>query len=655
MLSGLEELKPITLNWADTQGLKGEQRLHADNINRWLEDRLPFALMPQTEIGRQNGDWSLYQTSETHQLFAINDRSEEVCEILADWYDSTEARKVRSWAPRKRDGDILRMTYRDIADEHAKRVVELTGIQCRASEIAWDYSDDRNALLTKLSDDEEGLPAEVVARAVISAAEGEITRCRNLYQRMQYNVIVEHAKQVDVAGDDMEIVRAWCKEFRLAQKRYLGDRELLSRLSDRVKADVIDLVRSSGIADDASMLIDPEYADDPYDGVRAQQYMTRAKDALKRLDDAVAERDRLLATSCEEIKWAEVEREIEKVADYWHRSWKKCADELEFGADTRDSTDLRLHSAEFCQDRMCPLCADRMAYKERERMMAAFEHIECEHGDDVTYLFLTLTMPNVKDDELEEALKAIHVGFNDLTHESWWKDAVLGWYRSDEITHTRNAQMIRDGRVWHPHMHVILAVPASYFSDGKYMEQDKIRRAWHRHMIMWGDAEQVDIRRIHDKQSESENKAMTYAARGLKDGLAETIKYTCKTSDYLVRNRDERRRRVEVLHEAMLGTKMHTSGGIIRAALKAIEEQFSDEDDLIHTEALSEEDEGVRAPWLVTSEWMPRLGAYVVTGRVPNVDDDDGISDMPSDEECVHRVQLDLFGDSPGDALGVAV
>lgn len=656
MLSDLEQLKPITINWVDTRGMRGEKRLHADSFNRWLEDRLPFALTPTTEIGRNNGNWSLCQTAETHQIFAFNEC--ETKEILADWYDSTEAKKVRPWAPRKRDGDLLRLTYRNIADAHAGRVVELTGVEIRASEIAWDYSNDRNALLAKLSDDEEGLPAEDVARTVIAAAENEITRWRNLYQRMRYNVVFEHAKQVDVAGDDMQIVRAWCREFRMAQKRYLGGRESMSCVADRVKADIIDLVRKRNgpITEDSAMLIDPECIDEPYDGVRAQQYMMKAKDALKRLDAAVAERDRLCGMSCEEIKYAEIEREIDKVADYWRRSWKKCADDLEFGTDSKDSTDLRLQSGEFCQDRMCPLCADRMAYKERERMMAAFEYIENEHGDDVTYLFLTLTIPNVKDCELDEALKAMHDGFNSLTHESWWKDAVLGWYRADEITHTKKAHLIRAGLVWHPHIHLILAVPASYFTDGKYMEQDKIRRAWHRHMIMWGDAEQVNIKRIHAKQSESDIKATTYATRGLRDGLAETIKYSCKTSDYLVRNREERRRRVEVLHEAMLGTKMHASGGLIKAALKAIEEQFSDDNDLIHTEALTDEDEGVRAPWLVTAEWTPRLGAYVVTGRVRNVDDDDIGMPPVLDQDYVRHVQMDLFGSPPGgDSLGVAV
>src|SRR5699024_12465522 len=75
------------------------------------------------------------------------------------------------------------------------------------------------------------------------------------------------------------------------------------------------------------------------------------------------------------------------------------------------------------------------------------------------FVFLTLTAPNVKADELDDEIKHYNKSFQRLMQRKEVKSAVKGYVRKLEVTYNKE----RDD--YHPHLHVILAVNKSYFTD----------------------------------------------------------------------------------------------------------------------------------------------------------------------------------------------
>ena len=61
---------------------------------------------------------------------------------------------------------------------------------------------------------------------------------------------------------------------------------------------------------------------------------------------------------------------------------------------------MKVHKADFCKNRFCPMCAWRKANKDALAISVMMEYIVDEEEKD--FLFLTLTAPTVPADQLEE-------------------------------------------------------------------------------------------------------------------------------------------------------------------------------------------------------------------------------------------------------------
>jgi len=166
---------------------------------------------------------------------------------------------------------------------------------------------------------------------------------------------------------------------------------------------------------------------------------------------------------------------ILKGSDTSHQKQSKriteCAQNLEFGwvlvPNGTGEVKLRLKYAQFCRVRHCPICQWRRALMWVSRFFDAFPRIYAAYPD-MRYIMLTLTVRNCSISELKAVVSNMSKSWERLTKR---KDfPALGFVRSLEVTRGDNGSC-------HPHFHILLAVPPSYFSRN-YLSKDKWAVLW---------------------------------------------------------------------------------------------------------------------------------------------------------------------------------
>lgn len=230
---------------------------------------------------------------------------------------------------------------------------------------------------------------------------------------------------------------------------------------------------------------------------------------------------------------------------------KACANSLEYGWVENDANQffLKLKTAQFCRVRFCPVCQWRRALMWTSRFFDAFPRIH-EDFPTMRYLFLTLTVANVPVTELRETVTSMVKAWKRLSERKSFP--ALGFVRSLEVTKEKDLfetvdvwsdskkqfikkptkKIIRKARAdyCHPHFHILLAVPASYFNGRNYKSKDD----W---ALMWQKALRVDYKPVVDVRivkpkdldvGESSEKA---ALDAIMSAVTETVKYSVKPSD----------------------------------------------------------------------------------------------------------------------------
>ena len=171
----------------------------------------------------------------------------------------------------------------------------------------------------------------------------------------------------------------------------------------------------------------------------------------------------------------------------------------------------KLHRSNNCEHRFCPVCTWKKARKNALKISILMQYLKKEENKE--FLFLTLTAPNVRDDELNDEIKHYNKSFQRLMQRKEVKVVVKGYVRKLEVTYNKD----RDD--YHPHFHVILAVNKSYFTDKNYYIN---RNRW---LELWQQSTknplitQVDVRRVKHTENKKE--------------VSEIAKYSAKDSDYL--------------------------------------------------------------------------------------------------------------------------
>lgn len=175
----------------------------------------------------------------------------------------------------------------------------------------------------------------------------------------------------------------------------------------------------------------------------------------------------------------------------------------------------KLTNANFCKDRLCDGCQMRRALRCFAVTTKIMHCIRQEHPN-YEYIFLTLTVPNIVLNEVGDELDLMFTAWNRLNNRTEVKKATKGYLRSLEITYNHQRQD------YHPHFHVLLVVPKSYFTGKYYIKRDRWLDLW-KEATGYPNITQVDVRKVKDLTSDEER------AEGI-DGIAKACAEICKYS-----------------------------------------------------------------------------------------------------------------------------
>lgn len=199
-----------------------------------------------------------------------------------------------------------------------------------------------------------------------------------------------------------------------------------------------------------------------------------------------------------------------------YRSFERvyqCAEVLKF-VEQMDGT-KKLYQSYFCKNKLCALCNWRRSMKYSYQASKIVEEAMSRQPKG-RFLFLTLTVKNVKGQELNQAMTDILIGFNRLMKYKKIDKNMIGFLRATEVTYSKKLDS------YHPHLHVLLMVKPGYFrSKADYLNQEEWTELWQKAMKL-DYTPVVDIRAVKADKG-----------KGLKGAILETAKYPVKPFDVI--------------------------------------------------------------------------------------------------------------------------
>lgn len=262
-----------------------------------------------------------------------------------------------------------------------------------------------------------------------------------------------------------------------------------------------------------------------------------------------------------------------------------CGSYLEFRVTSEKS---KLQRANFCKDRLCPMCNWRRSLK----IFSQVSSIMDELGDSYEYLFLTLTVKNCSADKLSDTVQALYDGWRYLYHENKeFKTVILGTFRTLEVT--RN----KDNGTFHPHLHCILAVKKSYFKKG-YISQKRWSELWRAACNLEYDPV-VFIEKVRN------------TGTGISGAVCEVAKYSVKGSDFLTLDFERSAEYVSAFLSSLASRRLCGFTGVFTKARQKLQLDDVEDGDLTHVETDSIRED--LACMIVKYSW--KSGAYIVTNE----------------------------------------
>lgn len=293
---------------------------------------------------------------------------------------------------------------------------------------------------------------------------------------------------------------------------------------------------------------------------------------------------------------------VYSVLDMENRSRRvlDCGSFLEFKVTEEKA---KLQHANFCRDRLCPMCNWRRSLKIFAQVSKVMDALQAEGYQ---FLFLTLTVRNCSADELPSTVQALYDGWRYLYNKNKeFKSVIAGTFRSLEVKRKLDVPMSDPWYgTYHPHLHCILAVRPDYFTGRNYISQKR----WTK---LWRDAVGLDydpIVHIEKCYLKDENGKKQTEGIDIGKAVAEATKYAVKGSDYL--NGEDiglSAETVQHLLDALTGRRLCGWIGCFQKIRKALDLDDCENGDLVHID-----DDSIRedvACMVVRYSW--RAGAYV--------------------------------------------
>ncbi len=292
---------------------------------------------------------------------------------------------------------------------------------------------------------------------------------------------------------------------------------------------------------------------------------------------------------------------------------QECGTMLSFGHET-DLSDTftikgRLQRANFCRDKLCPMCNWRRSVKCFHQLSQVLDLIQ----DKYSFIFLTLTVVNPSGSDLRATIDQMAHGWDKFNKRKHFKDVVKGYSRTLEITYNKKSD------TYHPHYHVLIAVSKTYGKKGKYLKHSEWLQMWR---DCFGDQniEFVNVQFVKDKfdknqalrefeieQRKSVSETANYGSN-ITGALLEVTKYSVKDKDYLHDNENLTDKVVSTLASEISGVRMISFGGIIKKIRHDLNQDDPEEGDLTIVEG--EKLTPMLRRLIMRYEWQ--IGAYVL-------------------------------------------
>lgn len=256
-----------------------------------------------------------------------------------------------------------------------------------------------------------------------------------------------------------------------------------------------------------------------------------------------------------------------------------CGEVLKFIQ--QEDGSLKLYQAYFCKNKLCPMCNWRRSMKYSYQTSRIVDEA-IRQEPKARFLFLTLTVRNVKGDDLNATLTSLTQSFDRLFRRAKVKKNLLGYLRSVEVTHNEKEN------TYHPHIHVLMMIRPSYF-QGKndYISQ----KEWGE---MWSQSLKVDYFPVVDIR------VVKQSYQGIEKAIIETAKYPVKPMDLDVTDKQV----VDDLYQGLYRKRQLGFGGLFKSIKKQLELDDIENGDLIHTSDKNELSEGTKivAIWNATKQ-----------------------------------------------------
>ena len=272
---------------------------------------------------------------------------------------------------------------------------------------------------------------------------------------------------------------------------------------------------------------------------------------------------------------------------------ENCGSHLSFKECSVDKTHPKdLVGADFCRVRLCVGCQMRRSLKCFTTTVKIVHHLQQEHKN-LQFILLTLTVPNVTIDKLDDTVDHMFDSWNRLMNRNPVKRAKKGYLRCLEITYNHK----RDD--FHPHFHALIPVNKSYFTGKYYLSQKKWLEMW-QESTRQPEITQVDVRKVKADTDEEILKACGEIAKystktwssstkqSNRNFLGKTDELTYGVEGHLwIRDTPELTAKIVAeLSTILKGRRLLQYGGLMRDAKRELKLKDGEDEgaDLIHTD-----------------------------------------------------------------------
>lgn len=286
---------------------------------------------------------------------------------------------------------------------------------------------------------------------------------------------------------------------------------------------------------------------------------------------------------------------------------KDCGSCLLFGK-KKGAPDLekKLLYANFCKDRFCPVCMWRRSIKLGYQLKKTLER-SIELNPDSRFIFLTLTEKNIKDENLQQAIKEINAAYSRMFHYKRLVDnVVLGTVRATECTYNRKRHD------FNLHVHVLVQVKEAYFDKDKdfYIDQSEWQKLWKKAARFDYDPV-VDVRAVYANESNGKD--------SLSSAVAEVAKYEVKSFEFIdIKHPKLSMKLIDTYSIAFKGVRGLGLSGVLRE-IKLDLFGRSDDDELVHSDESHQSELTDGDIVFIQYRWNYQIGDYLEVEVCPEL------------------------------------